>query len=104
MRRKLSDTVQLKLRFSEELRRHLRQAAKGNRHSMNAEIVDRLEKSFLFGNLAELMRGHIDTAVFKAVEKATEHAAATAEQTAIRAAEQVVQQLKNRGSDNDKAS
>jgi Arc-like DNA binding domain len=46
MARKVTDTVQLKLRFSERLRRQLEQAAKHNRQSLNSEIVDRLYVSF----------------------------------------------------------
>jgi hypothetical protein len=46
MTRKSTDTVQLKLRFDEKLRRRIESAAKHNDHSMNAEIVDRLKKSF----------------------------------------------------------
>ena len=46
MARKVTDTVQLNLRFSEALRRRLERAAKNNDCSLNAEIVDRLEKSF----------------------------------------------------------
>ena len=45
MRRKLTDQVQLKLRFDEKLRRKLEKAAEKNDHSMNAEIVNRLERS-----------------------------------------------------------
>jgi hypothetical protein len=46
MARKLSDTVKLNLRFSEELRRKLERAAERNQQSINSEIVDRLEGSF----------------------------------------------------------
>jgi hypothetical protein len=46
MPRKLTDTVQLKLRFDEKLRRRLEREANQNKRSMNAEIIDRLEKSF----------------------------------------------------------
>jgi hypothetical protein len=46
MARKPSDTVQLKLRFPEALRRRLERAAKASDQSMNAEIIHRLEKSF----------------------------------------------------------
>jgi hypothetical protein len=46
MARKPTDTVQLKLRFSERLRRRLEQAAKHNDLSMNTEIVNRLDVSF----------------------------------------------------------
>src|SRR5262249_61970123 len=42
----VTDTVQLKPRFSEGLRRRLERAAKANDQSMNAEIIQRLEQSF----------------------------------------------------------
>jgi hypothetical protein len=44
--RKLSDTVKLNLRFSEELRRKLEKAAERNNQSINSEIVARLDGSF----------------------------------------------------------
>jgi Arc-like DNA binding domain len=43
MARKLSDTVQLNLRFSEKLRRRIERDATKNGRSMNQEIVERLE-------------------------------------------------------------
>jgi hypothetical protein len=46
MARKLTDTVQLKLRFDEKLRRRLEREAAQNARSMNAEIIQRLEQSF----------------------------------------------------------
>lgn len=46
MARKATDTVQLKLRFPEALRRQLERAAKVSDNSMNAEIINRLEGSF----------------------------------------------------------
>src|SRR5262245_15038825 len=45
MQRKLTDQVQLKLRFDERLRRKLEHVAERNDRSMNAEIVHRLEQS-----------------------------------------------------------
>src|SRR5215831_6623744 len=45
-RKKPTDTVQLKLRFLEALRRRLERAAKANDQSLNAEIVSRLDQSF----------------------------------------------------------
>jgi hypothetical protein len=45
MVRKLTDTVQLKVRLSEVLRRQMEDAAARNRRSMNAEIVVRLQLS-----------------------------------------------------------
>ena len=45
MARKSTDTVQLKLRFSEGLRRQLEKQAERNIHSMNTEIIHRLETS-----------------------------------------------------------
>src|SRR5262245_45435340 len=49
MARKPTDEVQLKLRFSEALRRQLERVAARNNRSMNAEIIHRLEMSFRYG-------------------------------------------------------
>jgi hypothetical protein len=49
-RRKKTATVQLKLRFREELRRKLERQAKGREVSLNNEIVRRLESSFESGS------------------------------------------------------
>src|SRR5262249_43141924 len=46
MARKLTDTAHLRLRFDEKLRRRIKRDAARDTHSMNAEIIDRLEKSF----------------------------------------------------------
>jgi Arc-like DNA binding domain len=46
MARKPTDTVHLRLRFGEKLRRRLERAAAENKQSMNAEIIRRLEESF----------------------------------------------------------
>jgi Arc-like DNA binding domain len=46
MARKPTDEVQLKLRFSEALRRRLERAAARNNRSMNTEIIHRLGQSF----------------------------------------------------------
>ena len=45
--RPLNETVQLKLRFSEALRRKLEAEALFNRRSLNTEIISRLETSFI---------------------------------------------------------
>jgi Arc-like DNA binding dprotein len=45
MQRKLTDQVQLKLRFDERLRRKLERAAERSDRSLNSEIVHRLEQS-----------------------------------------------------------
>jgi hypothetical protein len=44
-RRKTTDTVQLKLRIREDLRRRLEQEAKRKRVSLNTEMAERLSKS-----------------------------------------------------------
>jgi SpoVK/Ycf46/Vps4 family AAA+-type ATPase len=44
--RKLADTIHLRLRFDERLRRRIEKAAEQNNQSMNAEIIARLEQSF----------------------------------------------------------
>src|SRR5262245_60844947 len=46
MARKRTDTAHLRLRFDEKLRRRIGRDAARNTRSMNAEIIDRLEKSF----------------------------------------------------------
>jgi hypothetical protein len=46
MARKPADTVQLKLRFPEALRKRIERAAKVSDRSLNLEIVSRLESSF----------------------------------------------------------
>lgn len=45
--RKADEKVGLRLRFNEKLRRRLEQAAARNEQSMNAEIIHRLEASFV---------------------------------------------------------
>ena len=55
MARKLTDTVQLKLRFSEALRRRLEREAKRQEHSLNGEIIARLEQSFRKSEDADLL-------------------------------------------------
>jgi hypothetical protein len=46
-KRTLSDEVQLKLRFTEALRRRLAREARRRRRSLNAEIIERLNQSLL---------------------------------------------------------
>jgi hypothetical protein len=81
MARKRTDVVKLQLRLPEALRRNLSQAAKDQKRSLNAEILHRLNESLLRGNLAALMREHIEIASTTAATKT---------------AEQFVQQLRNR--------
>ena len=63
MARKVTDTVQLKLRFSERLRRQLEQAAKHHRQSLNTEIVDRLYVSFEKEAQEKEMGGMVEQAI-----------------------------------------
>src|SRR5262249_1437685 len=67
--RKVTDTVQLKLRFSERLRRQLERAAEHHRWSMNTEIVDRLDVSFQREALEKEIGGVIELAVHDAATK-----------------------------------
>jgi hypothetical protein len=62
MARKPIDTVQLKLRFSEALRRRLEREAKKQERSLNAEIVTRLEQSFRKSEEAELVSDTLQAA------------------------------------------
>ena len=84
MARKPSDTVQLKLRFPEKLRLRIEAAAARNEHSMNAEIVQRLEQSFAKEDQAGLMQ-----------RVATAAATATVEQ--MRIVDALAESLKKRG-------
>lgn len=56
MARKPTDTVQLKLRFPEAMRRRLERVAGANDRSMNAEIIHRLDQSFRKDGIAELIQ------------------------------------------------
>jgi len=67
--RKVTDTVQLKLRFSERLRRRLERAAEHHEWSMNTEIVDRLDVSFQREALEKEIGGVIEQAVHEAATK-----------------------------------
>jgi Arc-like DNA binding domain len=66
MARKLTDTVHLRLRFGEKLRRRLEREAARNQHSMNSEIIERLERSFLQQDQQVLMEQAATTALSKA--------------------------------------
>jgi Arc-like DNA binding domain len=67
--RKLTDPVQLKLRFEEGLRRELAKAAKEHRHSLNAEIVGRLKESLVSANLMDLYRQQAEIAATKTADQ-----------------------------------
>jgi hypothetical protein len=73
--RKPTDTVKLQLRLTERLRRLLTQAAKDQKRSLNAEILHRLDETFLRQNFSALMREHIDNAAKAAAEIAAEKVA-----------------------------
>jgi Arc-like DNA binding domain len=69
MARKLTNTVQLNLRFSEALRRRLEREADRNDRSMNAEIIHRLEQSFRAPELTDAVVVALE-ARFKKIEEA----------------------------------
>jgi hypothetical protein len=70
MTRKQSETVQLKLRFSERLRLRIESAASRNQRSMNAEIIERLEQSFQRHDQLALAEAAATTAVDKVMKLA----------------------------------
>jgi len=70
MIRKLSETVQLKLRFPERLRLRIDAAANRNQRSMNAEIIDRLEQSFQRHDQLAVAEAAATTAVDKVMKLA----------------------------------
>jgi hypothetical protein len=93
-KRKLGDTVQLKLRFPEALRRRLEQEAKRHGASLNSEIIRTLEDRFresddrkdqahaIADMVAELLSSEVEDAIANAlwqVERAKEKRAAEAE-------------------------
>jgi Arc-like DNA binding domain len=51
--RRLTDEVQLKLRFQEGLRQRLERRARQNGRSLNAEIIHRLHESFGYDSIRE---------------------------------------------------
>jgi hypothetical protein len=69
MARKPTAVVTLSLRIREEMRRNLAQEAKAHQHSMNAEIVKRLEDSFLKQSLGALLREQVELGFAAAAEK-----------------------------------
>jgi plasmid stability protein len=75
--RKPSETVQLKLRFPEKLRQRIESAAARNKHSMNAEIVHRLEQSFQKDDAPSLAEAAATTTLQKLDVTALTEAAAT---------------------------
>ena len=70
MARKRTDTIKLQLRLPEGLRRRIERSAENNKHSMNSEILARLEGSFRSEDLQDAVRGAAAEAVDKAVAKA----------------------------------
>ena len=67
-------TVQLKVRLVESLRRRLEREAARNGHSMNSEIVQRLEHSFQIGDdqIDTIARSLIGTLEPQVVERIVE--------------------------------
>jgi len=61
--RKPTDTVHLKLRFSEALRRRIESEAARNGHSMNAEIIRCVEESYRQADHRADLRQQTDLAV-----------------------------------------
>jgi hypothetical protein len=67
--RRLTDEVQLKLRFQEGLRYRLERRAKQNGRSLNAEIIQRLHDSFHWEGIREeadnlLQKSSFDASAF----------------------------------------
>lgn len=67
--RKPTDTVGLKLRFLESLRRRFEREARRNNRSMNAEIIHRLERSFAVPEFADAVVAALEPR-FKGLEAA----------------------------------
>src|SRR5262245_60447666 len=55
------DAVHLRLRLTGQLRRRLEQAATRNSNSLNAEIIDRLERSFAKDDVNKVIEKTVET-------------------------------------------
>jgi hypothetical protein len=67
-----NDIVQLKVRLTEALRRRLEHEAASNKHSMNSEIVARLQRSFMQHDdqvavVAETLYLQLDSAIIERI-------------------------------------
>jgi hypothetical protein len=69
MARKPTDEVGFRLRFDELLRRRIEKAAEQNNQSMNAEIIDRLERSFAQEDTTKLIKQVAETTVLAHIKE-----------------------------------
>jgi hypothetical protein len=69
MARKATELRPVMTRIPEGMRRNLAKEAKKNRRSMNAEIIDRLAKSFVSEDLMELYRRYASLAAKDAAKE-----------------------------------
>jgi hypothetical protein len=67
MARKTTEIVTLSLRIREELRKRVAREAKRAKHSMNAEIIQRLEQSFEQGDIIKTIKEAADDLKTQAV-------------------------------------
>jgi len=68
--RKRTDTAQLKLRLPETLRRQIEREARKNDHSLNTEMVRRLEQSFARQEIESLIQTVATSSAEQAVDAA----------------------------------
>ena len=106
MARKIPRLAQTKIRLPTALRRNLQREADKLKRPLNAEILHRLEQSFLQQNFSVLMREHAENTARATATEMQERIDIACTAAATKAVEQVIQQLgqQNRDSDNDKAS
>lgn len=76
MAKKPADPVKLNLRFTEGLRARLEKQAAKNNHSLNAEIVRRLEQSFDQADRLDILRNAMDRQVDQLTRRYGEEIAA----------------------------
>jgi hypothetical protein len=72
MARKAQELRPVMTRIPEGLRRRLERAAARRGHSMNTEIIHRLEQSFDVPELEETIDRAVEQAIFKYASKTTE--------------------------------
>jgi hypothetical protein len=104
MARKIPRLAQTKIRLPTALRRNLQREADKLKRPLNAEILHRLDQSFLQQNFSALMREHIENTATATAAKMQEHIDIACVAAVTKAAEQVAQQFRNKDNDNDKTS
>jgi hypothetical protein len=69
MAKKPDETIHLKLRLPEALRKQIERAAAKNERSMNSEIIHLLQQALRYGDMSELINAAAEAAIEKAEKR-----------------------------------